>query len=319
MVLRKMALDTPNALEKERYRSDAKGILRKQINDTREPHPFTGLAQILLDEIREKLEALSPENREGTEDRLQERVITDIIGQAEDIIYRGLQKYPEDEYLFLLQADLSELINNKPKAIRALETAFQATPRSDVVAIRLALHHLASGNLPGAEHVLKKCLEYNPDSKRVHLQMAMIYINEGEQKHKDVISYHLKRSFTEGDSNHSAQMKYARHEFIYGKISESERIFRSLGSQRFSPQFRNKCWGEVKSHDGKYIQYKGQVVNKHDSYCFINIPEIGTSIFAHYGEFGPTEWEVLMEHTFVSCNIAFTVRGPCGIKVKVTG
>ena len=73
-------------------------------------------------------------------------------------------------------------------------------------------------------------------------------IDIDEESQKETISYHLKRSFTEGDTNYDAQALYARHEFLFGNKSEADRLFSGLKNQTFAPKFFNRLWGEV--YDG---------------------------------------------------------------------
>ena len=310
-------MQASNSLEREKYRRDAKEILQKQLQYVQDAYPFSGLGDVFLDELRDKLREPPADGQEPTEDRLKVRVVTDLIGQAEEVISRGLQNFPGDEYLLTLQASLSNILQNEPRAMQALETAFKTNPRSDVVATRLAYHYLRSDKRQEAEDTLKKCLEQNPGSKRVHLELARIFLDSDAKTYKDTISYHLKRSFTEGDTNYHAQILYGRHEFLYGDKREAERIFRNLSNQTFAPQFRNRRWGEVRNAAGTLVEYGGQVNKRDDSFCFVSIAALGTSVFVHFSQFSGAEWDSLMLNTSIRCNIDFTVRGPCGVNAKI--
>jgi tetratricopeptide (TPR) repeat protein len=316
MVLRKMASQAQSEMEKEKYRRDAKEILQKQVQYVADPYPFTGLGEVLLDELRDKLREGFVEKPGLAEDRLKNRVVTDLIAQTEEVVSRGLQKFPGDEYLLTLHANLSTVLQNEPRAIEALTTAFNATPRSDVVATRLARYYLRNGKQDQAEETLKKCLEQNPGSKRAHLELARILIDTNEESQKETISYHLKRSFTEGDTNYDAQALYARHEFLFGNKSEADRLFCTLKSQPFAPKFLNRVWGEV--HDGaKLNDYDGQVVGRQDSFCFVRITSLGSSLFVHFSEFARGDWENVKLNTLIRCNLGFTLQGPRGINARV--
>ena len=317
VIFRKAALETTHNLEREKYRKDAKEILHKQIGNTNDSYPFHVLGQVIIDEVRDKRNEYWIDRSQTENDRLQERTITDLISQAENIISQGLQTYPNDEYLLSLQADLSNILRDEPRAVQALERAFKNNPRSDVIATRLANHYARSENPDEAEKVLNRCLEQNPGSKRVHLLLSQIYMNQDEELHKNSISHHLKRSFTEGDVNYSAQMYYGRHMFLYGDMEEAERIFGNLRSQRFSPKQRNEVWGEVRNKDGSLTEYSGYVKYPYDSYCFVNISSLRRDIFIHHRQFKPKEWEEVRTNTPIRCNLAFTVRGVCGINPRI--
>ena len=128
MVLRKMGSQATSGLEKEKYRREAKEILQKQLQNVPDAYPFSGLGEVLLDELRDKLRDAIIETQEPVTNRLKDRLVTELIAQAEEVISQGLQKFPGDEYLLTLQSALSNTLQNEPGAILALETAFNLNP-----------------------------------------------------------------------------------------------------------------------------------------------------------------------------------------------
>jgi hypothetical protein len=101
---------------------------------------------------------------------------------------------------------------------------------------------------------LNRCLEHNSGSKLVHLQLAEVYMTEDEEANRESITHHLKRSFTEGDTNYAAQIQYARHMVLFGDANEANRIFKFLRSQKVAPEFRDRLRGEVKHKDGQLVE-----------------------------------------------------------------
>ncbi|GBE38086.1 hypothetical protein BMS3Bbin08_00688 [bacterium BMS3Bbin08] len=317
LILRKLATESRSDLEKNKYRKDAKNIFRKQLLASVTSHPYYSLVQVLLDEIKDKNDELRKLRETDNDSTLTERVLTDLISQAEDTLSSGIQKFPEDAFLLTVQADLSELLKDEPTVIKALESAFRTNPNSDIVASRLAKQYIKKNDTEGAIKILNRSLEYNTGSKLIHSLLAKTYSLIGEEANKETISHHLKRSFTEGDTNYESQILYARHEFLYGDRAESKRIFNILKNHRFPPQFRNRYWGEVKDSNGKLIKYTGFITALHDNFCFVYVSTLGESIFIHYSQFSSSIWEQLTKNTNAEFNIAFTVRGPNGIKANI--
>ena len=317
LIYRKMANNTNNQLEKKHFRKNAKELLSKLNKKSQESYPYTGMARILIDEIKDKSLEYKLSGKILADEILGSRVITDLISQVEQVISDGLQKFPDDTFLLTLQADLARILHDDPSVLKALEMAFTKNPRSELIGLRLGRQYLRDNKTEVAINVLKKCLENNPGSKRLHLMIAKTYkiINEGDNK--DSIAHHLKRSFTEGDTNYESQILFARHEYLYGSKEKASQTFDMLKLQRFPPDFRNRHRGVVKSQDGINIEYSGYVKNLTDNYCFVSVSTLGQSIFIHYSQFNSSIWDKVVSNSRVSFNLAFTVRGPSGINAKL--
>lgn len=316
-VLRKMATEALSDSERDRYRADAKVILEKQLKTAVHSHPFHTLGQILIDEIKEKLRYLINNNQDDA-DKFSGRVLTTLISKTEETIYNGLQKFPNDEYLLTLQSDLAQILQDEPKAIVALETAFRTNPRSGFVASRLARYYKDINEVGKAIIVLEKCLEQNPTSKEVHLELAMIYIEQDEQNNTQSIIHHLRRSFTEGDVNYDAQFWFARHQFIYGDKEASKRIFMTLNKARLSPKMRNLPRALIKDSSGNDVFYEGSVKSLNDNYCFVECIPLRSDIYAFYNQFEQDDWDHLDNYSILRFNIGFTMRGPVVVCAKLT-
>ena len=291
--------------------------LSKLYKNAKESYSYTGMGRILIDEIKDKSLEYKLSSKNLTDEILGSRVITDLISQVEQVISDGLQKYPDDTFLLTIQADLAKILHDDPSVLEALKMAFTKNPRSELIGLRLGRQYLRDNKIEDAISVLKKCLENNPGSKRLHLLMAKIYKIINEEDNKDSISHHLKRSFTEGDTNYESQILFARHEYLYGSKDKAYQIFDMLKAQRFPPDFRNRHWGVVKNQDGINIEYIGYAKNLTDNYCFVSASTLGQSIFIHYSQFDSSIWEKVVSNSRTSFNLAFTVRGPVGINAKL--
>ena len=311
VILRRKANEATSSLEKDKFRAEAKQILSSQFSGANNAHSHHTYGQILIDELRDKIAELN-----GGTDALQNRAILENIEKIEEVIFRGLQRFDEDEYLYTLKFDLARIIDDQPKAITALLAAFQSNPRSGFAAIRLSTYYMDKGDSESAVGILEKCLHENPQ-KNVHLKLAQILIDLDEIGNSKKIIYHLKNSFTEGDANYSSQFWSARHHFLYGDKDYAKKLFESLSKARVSPDFRNKLRGCVRDVTGRPKEFEGTIVSKRDSYCHASCHELIENIFIYFNQFDPDEWDILHFNSKIKFNFGFTIRGPQGFNCGI--
>jgi hypothetical protein len=315
MIYRRLALESDQPLERERLRNEARQILRKLQSQSRVPHPFNTFAQLLVDEVKDRFKLWNATGQEVSE--LEKRGVTDLIRQAEEALFNGLQKFPGDEYLLALDAELAQLLHDEPRAIESLRAAFQAHPGRAFVAVRLARFHAAAGEVDEARRTLEASLAANPTSKECHLELATLYGRSGEEANKDAIGYHLKRSFTEGDSNFAAQTLCARHEFLYGDRAGALDLFRKLREARTSSSDKKTVRGIVLDADGNAIVHSGYIKALHSGYCFASCPDLNCDIFIPARSMSEEEWGKVQQGSAVKFKIGFSMQGPIGADVRL--
>lgn len=313
MILRRMALDADHPLEKERFRSEAKQIVKKQQKTTRTSYPFHTYAQLIMDELRDKLEVLEKRSDQTLTD-LEERGISELTRQAEESLSVGLQQFPGDQFLLTLDAELAELMLDKPRALESLKRAFTAHPGRALVAVRLARTYLQNCKTEEARTTLETSISANPGSKECHFELARLYIGIGEETHHKEIEYHLKRSFTEGDSNLGAQLLWARHEFVYGNRDSGLVMFSKLADSRTPPQYKKRVQRPILGLDGKPQSFMGYVKAKHDGYCFASCADLRSDVFVPAAQFSDDQWERVIEGSRIRLQVGFTFRGPQGME-----
>jgi SIR2-like domain len=170
-VLRRLALETDNKLERDRYRSDAKAILKRQQSNARASHAFDTYARVLIDELNEFFASSAIASQSYAND-LGIRSLADLIREAEECISTGLQKFPADEHLLLCDAQLATTLADEPRALDSLEFAFKAGPGRPFIACRLARTYRAKKNYDASISALTTCLGFSPSSKECHLELA---------------------------------------------------------------------------------------------------------------------------------------------------
>lgn len=315
-ILRNLALDTPQKLAKEKLREEAKSIVRKNLRTSRVSHSYHTIGQILIDELRDKMAELA-ENSTSTPAELHERAIADLIRQGEEIIHDGLQRFPGDEFLLTLEAQFAQLLEDEKRALDALQSAFEVNPGRSFVAVRLANSKNKQGATERAIEILKRSLSVNSASKETHFAIAKILQSKGEEENRDEISYHLKRSFTSGDSNLEAQFWCARHNFLFGDRQAGITAFRDLARTNISPEYRNRIKGIVNDKNNTEIRYRGTVKAINNGYCFINSPDFRADMFSHMNDFSEEDWSRLSSGSSVSFRLGFAFRGPIAFDVRL--
>src|SRR5262249_6314566 len=84
-ILRQLAIAAPQKLTRENLRERARSILERQTRNSRVPHPYHLTAQLLVDELKDKL-APSSDAGFAVSHELQQRTIAELIRKAEAMI-----------------------------------------------------------------------------------------------------------------------------------------------------------------------------------------------------------------------------------------
>ena len=193
--------DAMSPLEAEHFLREAEK-LSKPLATPRavSAHGFNTLAKVQLERLRMLIES-------GDETQ-SEFVLSSMVRAVEEVIQQGLQKFPGDSYLLNLESQLATLLADHERALTALKTAFQKTPQSPFIAVRLAKLLVGAGNKEEAIEVYRASIESGVTDKQVHFNYAKLLLDENHPDENEV-EYHLRRGFTEGDANIEAQFWYA--------------------------------------------------------------------------------------------------------------
>lgn len=314
-ILQKMANQMDRGPEKERYRIDARSILSKQVWSSKSSHAFSTYSALILDELEEKLALI--EEKDEDSGSITSIAISKMIQDAEKAIGDGLQRFPSDEYLKSQEARLALLLKNRPRAKKALETAFSQNKGNAIVALRLARFFRGEQKIDQAMAVINDCLSVNPTEKLAHLEYAKLLMAQNETGNKDAIIAHLRKSFSDGDSNFDAQFWYARYMTLFGDSSIGRNLFKKLKAAPMTNAKKNEKRGFVRSLDGKDKRYHGRVKSVSSGFCFLACSDFPLDVFAHHSEFSGSEFEEIAVGKIVDFYIGFTFQGPSAAKVLV--
>ena len=235
-------------------------------------------------------------------------LIESLVKDIERNLWEGLQLSPNHPYLLMAEAQLADLFDDSSRALDALEKAFKGNPRSTFVALRLSSYYKKHGDLKHSREILEQALEANPGEAKLHFAFSkLLILDHGATS--DVLLYHLKRSFTEGDSSYDAQLLYGRQLFINGDLENWKKIFRRLGDARVSHEVRTQLSYPLEQ------TFNGSVVSIEATYCFIARDGLNEWIHAHRSNIGDHVWKALTVESRVTFRIAFTMKGPSGFDV----
>lgn len=316
VILQRLANESRTVPEKEKYRQDSKHYLRQQLPKTRTSHAYSTLASVLIDELEGKLQEL--EDNSPDSGNLTSQAITSLISDVDNLLDEGLLKFPSDDSLKSQEARLAECLKHEKRAQQALETAFGKNKSNVYVAVRLSRFYLDLGDTAKSKEVLDECLRINPTEKRAHLQYAKLLRFLGEDEHRDQVGAHLRKSFSDGDSNYEAQFWFARFQFLYGDKRRANEVYQGLKKAAMSPMRKREKRGFLKNDLGKRKTITGVVDSVSSDYCFIRVLEYNDSIFAHFTGFQEGVFDQLSKGVRVTFAIGFTFNGPCADDVHFT-
>lgn len=291
-------------LEKNKFRQESKDIAYQLISkDPISGHPYHTIIKIGLDELSELME-------KGDESTIERK-----IKEVEKIIAQALQSYPDDSIILATEASFCSLINRNPQALESLKKAFSLNKRSPYLATRLAKIYEINGEEEKAIQTLRECVEANPSDKYANFKLAVELLNfPGASKIE--IRHHLRRSFTEGDSNYTAQFYYARFLYLEGDYNDASQIFRTLGEANIDTRIKKEPRGIVKEDD-VLKRYTGTIIKLESSYGFIIRDAYQDKIFTHRLHNKQSDWQKLATQMRVSFELVFNYRGPCAIHVNI--
>lgn len=312
-IYRRLALSSNIDGEKRKLRQDALSILNRSLSGTRDSLPYFTKGQILFEEIKERMDFIKDNDIENDDE-----VLNELTKLMESNLERGLQLFPSDDKLLMLESDYSKFIKDSPRALKALEQSFKKNKDSIYTAVRLARSYYSINRISDAINLLRKTISNHPTNKTLHFEIAKLLIGINEFDNREEILTHLKRSFSTGDTHYEARYSYARHEYLYGDITKSKKEFSELAKIPYPPSVLNKVRGEMKDSEGNKITYHGTVSSVHGSFCFIQCIDFSENIYVHYSALtDSSKWSNVLPGARISCFIGFSFRGVAGSTMSI--
>lgn len=305
-ILRKQARESSNMLERDRRRQEARSILDRLISDRKDPHQFVLKADILIDELEDRLDDSSDSSP---------KLVGDLLRDIQLVFLQCRQNFPRDAYVSAVESRLASTMNEHPKATAILERAHKADKHTSFLAIRLAERYMSEGRAADAIRVLGETLKAAGPTKEIHLAMAECLRKQSEEENaKDIID-HLRRSFSDGDNRYNAQFLYARQQFLFGDRSKADAVFKVLERAKVSPRSIEAASEPIRVN-GSEKKFVGAIGVVRPSYAFVRSIEFGRDLYVAKKNFNG-DWNVLVRGSSISFNIAFSFRGPVATNARL--
>ena len=294
-------------LEFEKYISEARKIAATLVESgSTDSHGMHTLAKTYL----AKLQRLQSANTANFDIEFSE-----VVKEAEELIETGLQRFPGDPFLLQADSELGELLADGERSERALHTAFQKNPHNPFIAVRLAKLYVRTGRTYEALEIYREALDFGIAEKRVHYNYAILLM-EQKEKDENLVEYHLRRGFSDGDANVEAQFWYARQLYLNGRISDSHERFRELKSRLGDPRSKRLLRGPVSSNGG-YAFFTGRVERLEADYGFVIRDGTADRVFLHRNNVQASVWNLLSRNSRVQFAVAFNFWGPAAFEVAL--
>jgi hypothetical protein len=300
-VKRARAEACPHRLEREKFRNEARALLRPLLNDPQnDRYARHTIVKLAIDDLRDIL----------NDSNSTERAIDAAVRDVEDILQRGLQEYPDDQFLLTAEADYSALLNDHERSYEALARAFQANRRDAYIASRLAKLAEARGGMAAAREVLYGALQANRGDHQLNFAYAEVLRKQGVSD-SSVLIYHYRRSFTKWDHNYEAQFWFARYTFesaLVTEQAESKEGFARLRSAPMAFESRRRIRDVVGTAESPR-EFFGTIVKLEASFGFVERDATSEWIFFHEAEMQTDLWGSMRLGLRVRFGVGFTFSG----------
>ena len=310
-VIRAQAVASQKALERARFRNEARAVLRS-IGYRAPAARYAEVTQLKLaiDEVRDRL----------LDEASTDRDIDEAVREAERAFVTAKQRYPGDNYVLVVEAEFAELLNDHERSVEALKRARDSNPRDPFIASRLASILVARGDVNKARAYLAEALEGNPGDKRLNFKYAELLRADAETP-RDNLVYYYRRAFSKWDENCESQFWYARFAFEStdsNTVRESKEVFKYLRDVPMSHQNRIRI-RDVMGDLNNPRQFSGTVTQVEAAYGFVSMDGRGDKVFFHETDVSDRVWDRLSTGTRVVFFVGFSLRGPKALGVRLEG
>ncbi len=310
-VARRRALNEESPVLREQYRRQAKQRLADAGPSTARL-VLSSKCKLFVDEVAELVESVAESNDDSTADALAEKV-----KQTESTLRQAQQLYSDDPDLLETEARLGKILNQRDRAIRALERAWRSQPRSLGVATRLSKAHAEKGDLMRARGILEEAIVRNSDDKGAHLELAKLLLRMDEEP-PNRAGQHLARSYFKADKNFDARHLHAQYLFMVGQANEARALFAEVARDAPS-EFRSFARHHDSPVSAKLGLYSGRMVRKDATYLFIRCAAYPDEIHGSERDSAEEHWRALASGADVDFRVRFGRRGPIACDVRTKG
>ena len=298
--------NSKSALESRTYLRDAENLARTLTGTGAvDSYGYHTLAKVQLARLTQFIQ--------GVSEQWNDFQFGEAVKNVEEVIRQGLQKFPDDPYILVAESRLGKLLADDERAEAALEAAFKRNPNNPYIAVRLSKMFINTGKADEAVKVYQMSLDAGVSDKLVHFNYARL-LAEQDDTNPEEIEYHLRRGFTEGDSNVEAQFWYARQLYLNGKTVEAQGRFRKLRDLSMDPKIKRLIRGAIPGLL-RLMRFAGRIDRLEYDYAFVIRDGEADRVFLHVANTEKAVWSQLRMNTRISFSIGFNFWGATAIDV----
>lgn len=311
-VARRRALNEESPVLREQFRRQAKQRLADAGPST-DRLVLSSKCKLFVDEVAELVEGMAEANDDTMVDALAEK-----IKQTESTLRQAQQLYSDDPDLLETEARLGKTLNQRDRAIKALERAWRSQPRSQGLGTRLSKAYVEKGDLVRARGILEEAITRSPDDRGAHLELAKLLLRMSEDSPTRA-GQHLARSYFRGDKNFDARHLHAQYLFMVGQANEARALFAEVARDA-PPEFRTISRHHDSPISARLGHYSGRVGRKDATYLFIRCAAYPDEIYGNEQDSAEEHWRALASGADVDFRIRFGRKGPvaCDVRTKTT-
>ncbi|MDE3022606.1 MAG: SIR2 family protein [Pseudomonadota bacterium] len=317
-LLRKRALSSSSQIERERYRADARSILKPQLGSQDNSYPEHLYGQLLLDEIKEYFSPTGIKLIDDDEMReIREESIVRVINDLTLLVDDYLRRNPSDGPMTLLRSDFLRRIGQFPDAVSILERFHNNNPDNTTISRVLAEALSTADKLEDGLEIMRVTSLSAPGDMAANLVFAKLLAKQNEEENAATILSQLRRSFSDGDTHYEARLLYARANLLYGDVQRGNAEFELLRKIYVENHDRPIATVELPGSSSALKQYSGTVLSKKAGYGFIKSPELRFNVYFKKFGLNLNAWNILDCGTLVTFHLAFNYSGPVAIDIEV--
>jgi cold shock CspA family protein len=305
---RRRANDETSTILKESLRRRVRARLAELPQNDR--FTVSSRCKLLVDEVEDLSHTLADDAK--PHDAL---FFAEKVRDAEMAIMKAQQEFPDDADIIQVEARLRNELDQKDKALRALERAWAAGPRGSGLAIRVAKIYQARDRDADAEQILKEALGRNADDRQAHQVLALHYLKQPSFD-RDLVEQHLRNSFAPGDQNFEERYVLGEFSFYRGQPQRAAELFDFIDAKA-PPSFRRVAPRKESVITALLGRYSGTVQDMKPQFFFIRTGSYPNSVFAHNSTVDSDVRSELSIGSDVNFRIRFNRAGPCAVDVRL--
>ena len=286
--------------KRERLRSEAKAVLQKILKmEGHSRYVDSSLVDLAIAEVSDALH----------DEYMPDRVVDQLIREAERQIAGCKARFPYDARLSTQESEFASILKDKPRAVKALEKAYQQDTSDPFVATRLASVYESRDNHTLAESTLRAALEARRTDHRLNFAYAEL-LRRTDPMQIANLAYYYRRAFTPGDRNYEAQFWFAR----YAIVSDDEDLGREAANT-FTGLRKAQVPHEVRTavkdmYDAATSNYQRvRLISKRETFGLVEAPRFSISALLHEDDFEDGLWEIIEVGQEFNCAIGFSYSG----------